>query len=517
MTKVLQFLCRDYGNRDEAEALLDALPGVSRMQRATMQRTYLDSFDGRLKGHGLILEADGSGPMTAALRHCRQESIGPTLKLAKLPKRAEQLPRGKVRNDTCSLLKERALIAWLACVVDTTCYRVTDDADKTIAHITLEQLRQRTPPGDSHRNPLVFRFRPMRGYAPETSVLIKDVAREIKLHALERDVAYLYLQHSGEAPAEYTAKPCVAISGGLDAKTGLADVLAAYRLVMTANEQGIMDDIDIEFLHDFRVAMRRSRSLANAFRALFPERDYDRFKSEFAWMSAASSKLRDLDVFLALIREGKMNAVAAQAEAGAQLQPLVERERARELRKMIRVLRSKRYAAFQRGWAQMLERLNNDEDARHECSSAADLARAAIWRRHVKVRKRMQRLRAHTTMEALHGLRKDCKKLRYLLEGFGSLFPRKKLARAVVELRALQDLLGEICDYNVQGNLLRKWRDAAEDPGDRHAIQTICAATGSRLDPLAPGTRRQLSATLHRFDRRATRDLYRELFGTKTA
>ena len=247
--------------------------------------------------------------------------------------------------------------------------------------------------------------------------------------------------------------------------------------------------------------MRRSRSLANAFRALFPERDYDRFKSEFAWMSAASSQLRDLDVFLALIREEKMNAVAAQAQAGAQLQPLVERERARELRKMLRVLRSKRYAAFQRDWAQMLERLKNDEDARHECPSVADLARAAIWRRHVKVRERMQRLRAHTTMEALHGLRKDCKKLRYLLEGFRSLFPRKKLARAVVELRALQDLLGEICDYNVQGNLLRKWRDATKDPLDRHAI---LAAPRTRLDPIAPGTRRQLSATLHRFDRRAT-------------
>ena len=31
----------------------------------------------------------------------------------------------------------------------------------------------------------------MRGYALETSVLIKYVAREIKLEALEHDVAYL--------------------------------------------------------------------------------------------------------------------------------------------------------------------------------------------------------------------------------------------------------------------------------------------------------------------------------------
>ena len=191
MTKVPQFLCRDDGDRDDAEALLDALPAVSCMQRASMQWTYVDSFDGRLKGHGFILEADGSDPMTAALRHCRQESIGPTLKLAKLPKRTQELLRGKVRNAVCGLLKEQALIAWLTCMVDTISYRVTDDADKTIAHIRLEQLRQRTPPSDSHRNPVVLRFRPMRGYALETSVLIKYVAREIKLEALEHDVAYL--------------------------------------------------------------------------------------------------------------------------------------------------------------------------------------------------------------------------------------------------------------------------------------------------------------------------------------
>ena len=53
------------------------------------------------------------------------------------------------------------------------------------------------------------------------------------------------LQHSGEDPDEYTAKPCVAFAHGLDAKSRLAEVLAAYRTVMMANEQRMMDDIDI--------------------------------------------------------------------------------------------------------------------------------------------------------------------------------------------------------------------------------------------------------------------------------
>ena len=62
--------------------------------------------------------------------------------------------------------------------------------------------------------------------------------------------------------------------------------------------------------------------------------------------------------------------------------------------------------------------------------------------------------------ERLHDLRKDTKKLRYLLECFGSLFPTKGRKAFVAQLKALQDNLGEHQDAEVH---LAQLRELAHD------------------------------------------------------
>ena len=52
--------------------------------------------------------------------------------------------------------------------------------------------------------------------------------------------------------------------------------------------------------------------------------------------------------------------------------------------------------------------------------------------------------------EEYHELRKTCKKLRYLVEFFRSLFPRREMGRVITALKLLQDNLGEYQDLYVQ-------------------------------------------------------------------
>ena len=59
--------------------------------------------------------------------------------------------------------------------------------------------------------------------------------------------------------------------------------------------------------------------------------------------------------------------------------------------------------------------------------------------------------------QALHDLRKLCKELRYLLEVFASLHDPADQWRAVNELKALQDCLGEFQDTEVQQTELRSF------------------------------------------------------------
>ena len=60
-----------------------------------------------------------------------------------------------------------------------------------------------------------------------------------------------------------------------------------------------------------------------------------------------------------------------------------------------------------------------------------------------------------TPAEHFHDLRKDAKKLRYLLECFGGMLPDKPRKQYVKRLKALQDNLGEHQDAEVHVALLR--------------------------------------------------------------
>jgi len=55
-----------------------------------------------------------------------------------------------------------------------------------------------------------------------------------------------------------------------------------------------------------------------------------------------------------------------------------------------------------------------------------DLARKRIYKRYQRVVSDGDYILTHTQDELLHALRIECKKLRYLMEFFASLFPKKE-------------------------------------------------------------------------------------------
>ena len=90
----------------------------------------------------------------------------------------------------------------------------------------------------------------------------------------------------------------------------VARVLGAYFRTLDANESGVVADLDIEFLHDFRVATRSSRSVLNRMREVFPEREHEKARSDLAWLGKITGPKRDLDVFLGDLDEPRTTAVA---------------------------------------------------------------------------------------------------------------------------------------------------------------------------------------------------------------
>jgi CHAD domain-containing protein len=105
-----------------------------------------------------------------------------------------------------------------------------------------------------------------------------------------------------------------------------------------------------------------------------------------------------------------------------------------------------------------------------------------------------------TEDKKVHDLRLECKKLRYLLEFFASLFPKKRMDTFIDHLKILQDNLGKFNDYSVQQNFLQGYlkQHIISDENDTHTIAGIGALIGILYDKQMQ-TRREFSIRYAQF------------------
>lgn len=104
-------------------------------------------------------------------------------------------------------------------------------------------------------------------------------------------------------------------------------------------------------------------------------------------------------------------------------------------------------------------------------------ARKRIYKQYRRILKDGSRTLENTEDEKLHALRIACKKLRYLMEFFSSLFPSKKINILIAQLKTLQDNLGDFNDLCVQEEYLLNI--AEEPPATGQKQKKILVAIGS--------------------------------------
>ena len=246
------------------------------------------------------------------------------------------------------------------------------------------------------------------------------------------------------------------LNPGMTMRQALAAILLSQLDIMERNIQGIKDDIDTEFLHDFRIANRRSRSLITGMKRALTRTAHERGKQLFSWMSKQTSTLRDIDVFLLAFGQHKK---LLPEEVYAQLMPLrdfLQRRRESERKALVGALESARFLELIHAWRHCLQESVREGNT---TGPVLETARTAVWRAWERTGKQGRRAAHSGSDEALHELRKSAKKLRYLLEAFRTLFPAKDVEQATRQLRKLQNVLGDIVDFQVQQQYLGQWQD----------------------------------------------------------
>ena len=72
---------------------------------------------------------------------------------------------------------------------------------------------------------------------------------------------------------------------------------------MLLHAEGVRSGVDVDAVHDMRVASRRLRAAISVFAAAFPVREYIQFEREVKGITDALGEARDLDVMIESLRE----------------------------------------------------------------------------------------------------------------------------------------------------------------------------------------------------------------------
>ena len=235
-------------------------------------------------------------------------------------------------------------------------------------------------------------------------------------------------------------------------------ILVEQFLILQNNTQPLIDDKDTECLHDFRIAVRRTRVLLNQLPGIFPQRTTVQFQKKFKQLGTITTQMRDLDVLLsefsgyrAMISKHKRNYLET-------LKTCIQQQRDFQFKRLKHYLRSRSHGKLIHHWQVFLDKpCPKNTRLQNALLPIDEFLSARTWHWYRRVLRDGAKITDETAAEKLHALRKNCKTLRYLIEFGSGLHSKKKLKKATKIMKRLQNILGKHQDLHVHINYLRKF------------------------------------------------------------
>ncbi len=519
MSEVRRFVVTATG--DPAALLTDLAEhaGLRATSSVVVERTFLDTADGRLAGADIVLElrrpADGGGAPSLVWVEDGRTIATADLPHADPPRFAGDLPRWPTVDHLAAVMEMRALVPGPTIISRLTTLAALDREEKTTARVVVDAS---TLHGGAEL-PVRLELHELRGYAREADRLLKRLTDRHVLAPGDATAAAEARRLSG-APPFLRSKLRLSLDPTGSAAQAWRTVLQELTFTMTANFSGTIADTDSEFLHDFRVAVRRTRSVLQEGRKVLPPDSRQQFREGFKWLGDITTPQRDADVHLLDFPGLVATLPTDRAEALEPLRDLLVEHQAACHEQLVTDLRSLRRAQLGRDWAEFITGTEAwpADDGGEPGSDAPDALRPAIVVAATRIHKAHQRLVSDgrtiddsSPAVALHDLRKDAKRLRYLLECFGSLFPAADIATAVKPLKALQDTLGTFQDTEVQAHALEAMAEQLVDRGAPAATLLAMGAVIENVNARGVAARHEFAARFGAFDSGPVNGAYERL------
>lgn len=458
--------------------------------------TLLDSFDWRLASGGEVLLRDDTGmllflPIARSVEPIDPQRLEARSRVAVRPAQPKEPIEPKwddrLREDLSDRLAPRVPLVFGRCSWEERLFTLSDDNGKTVA--LLQNLRfTRADDGSTRRRSLeLVRIVPLRGfrrYVPALSGRPVDAGIEI---------ATFIAEPAGRRPLDYETSLRLPLHRDHSIAEAHRIVVEHLLSVCAVNIEGILHRIDPEFLHDFRVSLRRLRSYLKA----VPHRPDPEVEQGLRAFWDGSGRPRDLDVFLLREDHYTRSAPIAIRDEVHRVFAQLGRWRDQAYESLAERFAADEFSMLRQG---LLDILPDDPDG-----SALELAVRLHQRTDRAFGRSVDRLvRAYRKQgesvsdDRIHDARIKAKKLRYVTEIFSPLLDASQTGttRTVGRMRKLQNQLGAYNDLVVEEKLFLRILD--ERPGELERLRAGVAYMLAQVEREKAAARHQVMEILGR-------------------
>jgi len=513
----LEFLAPSRLATDALVSLIGERRRLAEEAARPCERVFYDTFDWALWADGGILERRKEEKVFTLIWSGIDQGSEPLSQPAPTePAFAVDLGPGPVRERVLNPAGIRRLLPVMGIRTRTRRLRLLDDEDKTVARIAIDQSRFEDPVGGREGDLRVrLRVLPVRGYDSERDSALDMLSGELGLEPATTPTVLEALAAAGRRPGDYSSKIDFSLDPNERADSVAKTILLGLLDTLERNVPGARANLDSEFLHDLRVAVRRTRSALTQIRDVFPDPVVGHYRERFTWLQQLTGPVRDLDVYL-------LEFDSYQQSLPEPLRPQLEPLRTfilshydGEQRRLAEALGSREFTKLIGKWRDFLRtplpEVPDAPDAKRPIKALAD---ARIWRMAKRVRREGRALTPQSPAADMHELRKSCKKLRYLMEFFQSLYPGDDIRALVKLLKVLLDNLGSFQDIAVQTGHLRELavRMRAEHKAETDTLLAVGALIGDLL-ARQRSTREEFAELFAEFLTDETQQRFCALFG----
>ncbi len=425
---------------------------------------------------------------------------------------AWDLPCGPLRASLEPIIDVRRLMPQVEVELQGRSLDVLDNDRKTVARIRIEEGRARTPGRSGYWQgiPALVTLSGMRGYDAAYERLLRIIESRPDLERSPSGLLAIALKALGMSPSRDASRFDVALAQSVSADAGARQIHQALLDIMVANEPGVRADLDTEFLHDYRVSLRRTRSLLGQIKDIFPVDAVTFFRTEFQWLARSTSMKRDLDVLLLSLRQ------SSESLPGGDLADLVaflSRKQLHAHSLLQRVLESNRYRDLLASWRAFLQEPPRAREPADAARPLLEVTSRRILHVHRRLVDSAMAIHDQTPVEAIHQVRIKAKKLGYMIDATRSLHDCRDLDGIIDSLQRVQSVLGDFIDAQVEEEHLLVAGDALVETGAGKSgaflsVERLAENARDRAASLRPQVNRELS----RFCKASTQADFSRLF-----